>query len=705
MAITKLQPFNLDETKDYTFANVSSTGNVVANNVSAGNVISAAGNVTGNYILGNGAFLTGILTGTPDKIANADSNVYIPTANGNITLTVNANANVVVVTGTGANINGYANITGNANIANIGTGVLTASGNITGANLLTGGEVNATANITTANYFIGNGYYLTGITSGTQPNIANGTSNVSIPVSGGNIELSVNANANVVVVTDTGANVNGYANITGNTNVGNLQTAGEISGTGNITTANYFVGNGYYLTGIDAGVQDEIANGNSNVYIPTANGNVTITVSGNSNIVTVTGTGAVISGTANITGNANVGNIGTGLITAAGNITGANLNTAGQISATGNIETANYVLGNGYYLTGIAVGIQDQIANSNSNVYIPTANGNITFTVGSNANVIVVSTTGANITGALSATGNITGNVFTGNGSGLTNLAGANVTGQVGNALVAGTVYTAAQPNITSVGTLTGLTVGPNSSVILSGNTGYVRANSIQGRDGSQTIYLYYGNVSGAVGIVSDLTIGTGGSGNLTVANGNVAFSGANVSLGNVSNLKIDGGTFNYFLKTDGLGNVSWAAPSISPGGGANELQFNDTGVFAGTANLTYDTTEYRLSLQNYSLVVQALGGVSGSTTVNVTNGTYVTAIAAGITTWIFTFSAPSGNASGFVLELTNGGTYTMNWPLSVRWPGGVAPELTTIGVDVLVFITNDNGTTWRGALSMLNSS
>jgi hypothetical protein len=412
-------------------------------------------------------------------------------------------------------------------------------------------------------------------------------------------------------------------------------------------------------------------------------------VNANSNIVVVTDTGANITGYANVTGNTNVGN----------------LQTVGQISGTGNITTANYFVGNGFYLTGIAVGIQDQIANSNSNVYIPTANGNITFTVGSNANVIVVSGSGANIAGTLSASGNITGNVFTGNGSGLTNLAGANVSGQVGNALVAGTVYTASQPNITSVGTLTGLTVGPNSSIIASGNTGYVRANSIQGRDGSQTIFLYYGNVSGAAGIVSDLTIGAGGAGNLTVANGNVAFSGANVSLGNVSNLKIDGGTFNYFLKTDGLGNVSWAAPSISPGGGANELQFNDTGVFAGTANLLYDTTEYRLSIQNYSLIVQNLGGVSGTTTINVTDGTYVKATAAGITTWIFTFSAPSGNASGFVLELTNGGTYTMNWPLSVRWPGGVAPELTTIGVDVLVFITNDNGITWRGALSMLNSS
>ena len=53
----------------------------------------------------------------------------------------------------------------------------------------------------------------------------------------------------------------------------------------------------------------------------------------------------------------------------------------------------------------------------------------------------------------------ITANLFSGNGNSLSSLQGANVVGQVGNALVAGTVYTNAQPNITSVGTLTGLNV------------------------------------------------------------------------------------------------------------------------------------------------------------------------------------------------------------------------------------------------------
>ena len=41
-------------------------------------------------------------------------------------------------------------------------------------------------------------------------------------------------------------------------------------------------------------------------------------------------------------------------------------------------------------------------------------------------------------------------------------MVGANVTGQVSNALIAGTIYTNAQPNITSVGTLTSLSVTGN---------------------------------------------------------------------------------------------------------------------------------------------------------------------------------------------------------------------------------------------------
>jgi hypothetical protein len=44
---------------------------------------------------------------------------------------------------------------------------------------------------------------------------------------------------------------------------------------GNSVTANFFIGNGSLLTGISGGNASQIANGTSNVSIPTANGNIT----------------------------------------------------------------------------------------------------------------------------------------------------------------------------------------------------------------------------------------------------------------------------------------------------------------------------------------------------------------------------------------------------------------------------------------------
>jgi hypothetical protein len=106
---------------------------------------------------------------------------------------------------------------------------------------------------------------------------------------------------------------------------------------------------------------------------------------------------------------------------------------------------------------------------------------------------------------------------------------------------------------------------------------------------------------------------------------------------------------------------------------------------------------------KNYGLIINALGNITGSTTIDLTLGNYITATSTGTTTWTFS-NPPSSNAAGFILELTNGGSQTQNWPAAVKWPSGTAPTLTASGVDVLAFITDDNGSTYRGAASMLDS-
>jgi hypothetical protein len=84
--------------------------------------------------------------------------------------------------------------------------------------------------------------------------------------------------------------------------------------------------------------------------------------------------------------------------------------------------------------------------------------------------------------------------------------------------------------------------------------------------------------------------------------------------------------------------------------------------------------------------------------------GNYASAVAVGSVTWTFANPPTGARAGSIILELTNGGAFTQFWPAAVRWPAGAAPSLSATGVDVLVFITDDAGANWRGAISMGDS-
>jgi hypothetical protein len=85
------------------------------------------------------------------------------------------------------------------------------------------------------------------------------------------------------------------------------------------------------------------------------------------------------------------------------------------------------------------------------------------------------------------------------------------------------------------------------------------------------------------------------------------------------------------------------------------------------------------------------------SNTINVALANYFISTPAGASTWVFT-GVPVSRDSSFVLQITNGGTYTTTWPASVKWPANTAPTLTSSGVDLLIFSTANTGTTWRGS-------
>ena len=81
---------------------------------------------------------------------------------------------------------------------------------------------------------------------------------------------------------------------------------------------------------------------------------------------------------------------------------------------------------------------------------------------------------------------------------------------------------------------------------------------------------------------------------------------------------------------------------------------------------------------------------------VDCSTGNYFTKTASGALTWTFT-NVPTSSSYIFALQLANGGTGTQTWPAAVVWNGGAAPTLQTSGTDILVFVTSDGGTTWRG--------
>jgi len=327
-----------------------------------------------------------------------------------------------------------------------------------------------------------------------------------------------------------------------------------------------------------------------------------------------------------------------------------------------------------------------------------------TVTTAAQPNITSVGTlTSLGVSGTITAA-NITANtgVFTGNGNGLNSLVGANVTGTVGSATTAGTVTTAAQPNITSIGTLTSVSV---TGTTTSGN--FATAGNITAS------YLVSNVATGTAPLtVTSTTVVP----NLYVSRSNIAeysnvqttginatwypvFVNANTSSNYqlASNISLSYNSSNGALyATTFVGNVSGnISGNLTVSGSNTQVLFNDAGLANATSGFTFNkstgvvsitgnlssgnanlgnaaTANFFIGAGNNLSNIQGAnvsGAVAYATTANSVAGANVTSTVSQATT---VMGATQNNITtlGALTTLSTGanttaGTITGNWSLS----------------------------------------
>jgi filamentous hemagglutinin len=484
-------------------ANVNSTTRI-SGNLTANATISATGNITGSFFIGNGSQLTGI---DATQIQSGTSNVKVVSSGGNVTIGVGGTNNVVVAASTGQFVTGVNSVSGNITGGNVLTaGLISATGAITGAALTGTSLTVSTGNITGGNLLL-SGAILDSAqldiqTTASNANIAlapNGTGIVTVStqvsavgnITGGNIRTAglISATGNI-----TGGNItiNGNAIITGNLSVSGTETifnvanltvndkdiivANNVTGGANVNGSGLQAGNPATATWF---FNNATTSWQSNIGItPTTNG--TLALGGGSNYW-----GTAFITTASVTGNITGGNISatnhTGTtVSVTGAVTGAAITGTSLTVSTGNITGGNLVL-SGAILDSGQLDIQTTASNGNI-VLTPNGTGNVNTgaNISVTGRVTAASVVGGVMTGSsVSVTGAVTGASVVG---GVMTGSSVSVTGIVTGASVVGGVMTGSSVSVTGAVTgagLTGTSLTVSTGTVTCGNIVNSNANGV----------------------------------------------------------------------------------------------------------------------------------------------------------------------------------------------------------------------------------
>ena len=401
-----------------------------------------------------------------------------------------------------------------------------------------------------------------------------------------------------------------------------------------------------------------------------------------SNVLTVASTAnMVVGGRIAVTGNvfggllANIYYI-TNIYPGNSNITLSNTFGGGNLTlstATGNCDaTFNGIMGGlltgtDYYVQSIPSGTTFTVsANSpgGAPVALVNENGSMNVTAVTDYTITLNSTSNVNVNSPIEFSGNTFGGIVSDKIYYVSNVtSGTDISisetinnGLAGQKLPLFTANGNVIANITTSGTPIWKSVvfkpynSSEDSSVVNNLTVYGDANII----GNTTLVnvsanLYTGNFSGNVAAF-----------NLTVSNL------ANFTA--LSQLKIAGGTSGYFLQTDGAGNLSWVAGTVSgtttaPGGVNTQVQFNDAGTIQGNANLTFNKITGTLSVGNSLSVTGNTSSGNISVTANITAGNITLSsnvVANNFTTTTGAVTAPIIQNGTSNVTITNNGNITL---------------------------------------------
>jgi hypothetical protein len=406
------------------------------------------------------------------------------------------------------------------------------------------------------------------------------------------VGTSQNAAPNEVYYDNNGT-LTGNSGFTFLPSTGNLSLPGNVSITGDIipsANVTYDLGTttqrfrDLYLSGtsIFLGTSQIAENADGDVVLTNGDGG-SWTFGGSADL----DSSKIANGTSNVSVLLN-GDIRVG---SAGNANVLNVDGSGVLTTTGNVVPLGVKTDNYYYANGDAITFGTSAAGSNTQVQFNN-NGDFgaeaAFTYDQATNTLsadnvagtLATASQPNITSlgtlsALGVNGTVTAvaftantGVFTGDAGGLSNVVAANISGTVATATTAGTVTTAAQPNITSTGTLTSLTVSGNST------SGNVIASS-----GT----MQYGTNPGS-GVIS---VNTG-----TTTAGIFATTITDINLGLAANI-IMGATGKTVTARGNVTADNLQSNSLSVG----DFYSSRTAVSVGSANTvidTFDASTYR---------------------------------------------------------------------------------------------------------------